>query len=61
MLRFTMATVDKKRSTFFSPVKLDIRMHPYSENKHICRENNMAAAVKMRELASEKFAAQVNM
>ncbi len=41
ILRFTMATADKKSSAYSSPVELEIRMHTYGEYEHIFRREKV--------------------
>lgn len=50
ILRFTMATGDKKRFAYFTPLELEILVHPYSEFEHVFRiESNSATVAKERE------------
>ncbi len=50
-----MATVDKKRSVYFSPV--EIRMRTYKDYEHIFRRGKKSnTAAKERELVWEKNA-----
>ena len=56
-----MATREKKRPTYFTPVELEVLMNAYSEYEHIFRKkkNNTAAAAKEREASWEETAARV--
>ncbi|XP_039681987.1 uncharacterized protein LOC120575335 [Perca fluviatilis] len=56
-----MATANKTRSAYFTPLELEILMQAYSEYEHVFRKkSNTAAVAKERETAWEKIAAQVN-
>ena len=56
-----MATNERKRSTYFSPLALDILMHSYSEFEAVFKKkSNTAAAAKERESAWEKITVRVN-
>lgn len=56
-----MATKGKKRSTFFTPMELEVLMRAYSDFDSVFRKkSNTAAAAKERETAWESIAARVN-
>lgn len=61
ILRFTMATGKQKRSSYVTPLELEVLLRAYGEYEHIFKKkSNTAAAAKERELAWERIAAQVN-
>ncbi|KAK0147273.1 hypothetical protein N1851_013314 [Merluccius polli] len=54
-------TTDRKRSTYFNTLELEVLMLAYADYEHIFRrKSNTAAAAKEREAAWEKIAARVN-
>ncbi|XP_041653887.1 uncharacterized protein LOC121516593 [Cheilinus undulatus] len=56
-----MAAGDKKRSSYFTMLELEILMKSYSEYEHIFRrKSNTAAAAREREAAWEDIAARIN-
>lgn len=56
-----MATGNKKRFAYFTPLQLEILVHPYSEFEHVFKiESNSATVAKDREQAWEKIGVAVN-
>ncbi|XP_030289826.1 uncharacterized protein LOC115591728 isoform X2 [Sparus aurata] len=54
-------TTEKKRSSYFTQIELEVLMQAYVEYEHIFRrKSNTAAAAKERETAWEEIAARVN-
>ncbi|KAK0152191.1 hypothetical protein N1851_006423 [Merluccius polli] len=54
-------TTERKRSTYFNALELEVLMLAYADYEHIFhRKSNTAAAAKEREAAWEKIAARVN-
>ncbi|KAK0141462.1 hypothetical protein N1851_021438 [Merluccius polli] len=61
VLQRTHAPFERKRSTYFNTLELEVLMLAYADYEHIFRrKSNTAAAAKEREAAWEKIAARVN-